>query len=96
MLVTSFPDRPDHDDFWLMAEIVQDLNTAGDDGVDLSRIVSDIDAASLVYMAVQRTRRSQDVLTSMNPVPDLEVFLSGLWIEGFKAGVEFQKRRGRR
>lgn len=79
-----------------MAEIVQDLNSAGDDGVDLSRIVSDIDAPSLAYMSIQRALRAQSVLRSMNPVPDLEVFLSGLWIEGFKAGVEFQKRRGRR
>lgn len=94
--MTTFPDRPDHDDFWLMAEIVQDLNTAGDDGVDLPRIVSDIDAPSLAYMSIQRALRAQSVLRSLNPVPDLEIFLSGLWIEGFKAGVEFQKRRGRR
>lgn len=79
-----------------MAEVLQDLNNAGDDGVPLPKIVSDIDIDSLVYVAEQRAMRVQEMLASMDPPLQTDVVYSSVWMEAFKAGVEFQKRRDRR
>lgn len=94
--MTSVPGQPEHDDFWLMAEVVQDLNNAGDDGVPLTKIVSDVDLDSLVYVAQQRALRAEQMLATMDPPPDLDVVYTSLWMEAFKSGVEFQKRKDRR
>ena len=93
--MTSFPGRPEHDDFWLMAEVLQDLNNAGDDGVPVAKIVSDIDLDSLVYMAEQRALRVEQMLAAMDSPMDPQVVYTSVWMEAFKSGVEFQKRRDR-
>lgn len=92
MCAVTIPGQPDHDDFWLMVEVVQDLNNAGDDGVPLTKIVSDIDLPSLVYMAEQRALRVEQVLASMDTPMDPQVVYASVWMEAFKSGVEFQKR----
>ena len=59
----------------------------------MPRIVGDIDTDSLVYMAEQRALRAHQTLAAMGPALDLEVLFTAVWIEAFKAGAEFQKRR---
>ncbi len=85
--MTDFPDRPDHPDFWLMAECVQDVDEAADDGIALERIIGNVDINSLVYMASQRALRIK--------VPGglTLAHAAGGWIDGFTAGINFQKRR---
>ena len=76
-------ERPDHDDFWLMAEVVQDLDDAATD-VGIERTIP-VDIESLSYMAIQRGLRVTDKTT-------IEPFAVA-WIDGFTAGLNFQKRR---
>lgn len=90
--MTDFPNRPDTDDFWLMAEIVQDLDSAADDGTKLDRLVSPIvDTASLAYMASQRGLRAYTMLSGGG-----QVRLSAAWLEGFVAGAMYLKRKTER
>lgn len=95
----SFPNRPDTADFWLLAEVVQDFDSAADDGTPIDRLIAPIvDMDSLVYMAQQRALRAQmadNPLIAQSKLP-LEVKLAGLWMEGFAAGAQFQKRKGRK
>lgn len=79
----NFPDRPDHPDFWLMAEVVQDLDNAADDGLSADRIVADLDMTSVAYMAEQRALRAQ----AGGMVP------AALWFDAFVMGVMFQRRK---
>jgi hypothetical protein len=84
----NFPNRPDHPDFWLMAECVQDVDAAADDGIAMERIIGKVDMRSLAYMASQRALRIKI------PPGGLTVAAAGAgWIDGFMAGVNFQKRR---
>jgi hypothetical protein len=79
--------RPDHDDFWLLAEVVQDLDAAAEDGTTMEKIIGKIDLESLAYVASQRILR----LPGMTKVQAAS--LGGAWIDGFMAGVNFNKRR---
>ena len=85
--MTDFPGRPDHNDFWLMAECVQDLDAAADDGIAMERIIGKIDMDSLLYMATQRAMRGR----GLHP----ETAMAASWVDGFTAGINFQKRRAR-
>ena len=78
--------RPDHDDFWLLAEVVQDLDAAADDGIAIERIIGQIDLDSLAYTAYQRVMRAAQV-------PSSPETLGATWVDGFMAGVNFQKRK---
>ena len=74
--------RPQHDDFWLMAAIVQDLDAAADDGIAMERIIGAIDGESLAYVANQRAlRMGGGILTG------------AAWLDGFIAGANFNKRK---
>jgi len=90
--MSSFPNRPDHPDFWLMAECVQDVDTAADDGLAMERIIGKVDMKSLAYMASQRALRMK---VAQSPVgfPMQTAAIGAGWIDGFMAGVNFQKRR---
>lgn len=79
--------RPDHPDFWLMAECVQDVDAAADDGVAIERIIGKVDMKSLAYMASQRALR----MGTATRHPTAAVGAG--WIDGFMAGVNFQKRK---
>jgi len=80
--------RPDHDDFWLMSEVVLDLDAAADDRIAMERIIGGIDLPSLAYMSTHRVVHGLGMVKA-NPV----AALGGAWIDGFMAGVNFQKRR---
>lgn len=87
--MTDFPNRPEHADFWLMAEVVQDLDSAADDGTNFERLVAPIvDPASLAYMASQRGLRAYTMLSGGG-----QVRLSAAWLDGFIAGAMYQKRK---
>lgn len=89
--MTDFTDRPDHPDFWLMAEVVQDLDAAADDGLPFERIVSDLDMASVSYMATQRVLRAQTLLKG-----SARHAMLPLWFEAFVMGVMYQRRKDQR
>ena len=86
--MTDFPNRPDHPDFWLMAECVQDVDAAADDGIAMERIIGNVDIHSLAYMASQRALRMD-----ASVVPVVAVSIAAGWVDGFLAGVNFQKRK---
>ncbi len=88
--------RPDHDDFWLMAEVVQDLDAAADDGVAMERIIGKIDIESLAYVASQRISRMPGWGTPEPLRVQQAAALGGAWVDGFMAGINFNKRRTER
>lgn len=84
--------RPRHDDFWLLAEVVQDLDTAAVDGLTIERI-SDVDVESIAYVAIERGKRIAAIEHgSLSPCA-AAILAGGAWIDGFVTGVNFQKRR---
>lgn len=89
--MTDFPDRPDSDDFWLMAEVVQDLDAAADDGMPMDRIVADLDLTAVAYMAQQRAMRAQDMLKG-----SARHTMAPLWFDAFVLGVMYQRRKGQK
>lgn len=94
-----FPNRPDHPDFWIMAEAVQDFDSAADDGTAMPRIVeSMVDLDSLLYMAEQRALRAAKMVNPfMARTPDTErIKLQSMWIDAFMAGALYQKYKSER
>lgn len=84
----QFPNRPSHEDFWLMAEVVQDLDSAADDSAGFNRLVSPlVDPESLTYMASQRGLRA----SYATPNGGDQVMLAAAWLDGFVAGALFTK-----
>ena len=81
--------RPDHPDFWLIAEVVQDLDAAAED-VGMNRTI-DVDSDSLVYAAWQRALRMRSIVTQKE-----EHKTAAAWIDGFAAGFNFQRRRNKK
>ncbi|MEI7780347.1 MAG: hypothetical protein WCJ18_00305 [Planctomycetota bacterium] len=71
-----------------MAEVVQDLDAAADDGVALERIIGAVDGESLAYVASQRALRIGSG-KSLEAVAET----GAAWIDGFMAGVNFHKRK---
>jgi hypothetical protein len=89
--MSDFPNRPDHPDFWLMAECVQDVDAAADDGIALERIIGKVDMESLAYVASLRALRMK--FRPGDPRAGTTAAIGAVWIDGFIAGVNFQKRR---
>lgn len=88
-----FPDRPQHPDFWRMAEVVlgQDADSAAK---TLEEVVGDlVDYESLEYMAAQRAARLRQFAHLSEA--GTQAAMAG-WLTGFAAGVEFQRRGGHR
>lgn len=93
--MTDFPNRPDTPDFWRLAAVVQDFDSATDDGTAFDRLVSPIiDTESLIYVAQQRALRASmaNPLTGRRPIID-EVKLAAVWIDAFVAGAMYAKRK---
>lgn len=88
----DFPNRPDHDDFRLMAEVVRGLDSAADDGTSFDQLITPlIDPESLAYMASQRGLRAYTMLSVGG-----QVHLSAAWLDGFVAGALYQKTKTKR
>jgi len=80
-------ERPDHEDFWLMAAIVQDCDAAAED-VGVGRTIP-IDLESVAYMATQRALRAGQLGAQDAPA----VMSATAWIDGFAVGYNFHKRQ---
>lgn len=86
--MTDFPNRPEHDDFWTLCMIVQDLDSAADDA-GFDRLVGPIiDIPSLLYMTEQRALRAV-----VNSSTEEFIRIQATWLDGFILGAMFQKRR---
>lgn len=87
----GFEKRPDHDDFWLMSEVLQDLDRAAED-VGIERTAGTVDMDSLGYVAVQRAIR---IMATNEQVPTERALaqIAACWIDAFVTGLNFQKRR---
>jgi hypothetical protein len=84
--VTDFPGRPDHPDFWLLAQAVLDGDAAADSGQDVAGIIGrQLDPESAFYMAMQRAAR----MTPRSRGPAAAT-LAATWIDGLMAGIAFQ------
>lgn len=86
--MTDFPNRPSHPDFWLMAEVAQDLDAAAENHVPIESIVGDLDLPSLAYMAEQRALRAQKYLPGTP-----RDHHAPLWFEAFIMGTMYQRRK---
>lgn len=94
--MTDFPNRPDHEDFWTLASIVQKLDVGLDPNLTdddkesawLQRMSEvGVDVPSAVYMATQRGYR-----VSGNPLDMvLNAKLASAWLEGLAAGVLLER-----
>jgi hypothetical protein len=76
---------------------VQDLDAAADDGVAMERIIGKIDIDSLAYVASQRISRLPNIWgTPESQQVEQTAALGGAWVDGFMAGINFNKRRTER
>lgn len=94
--------RPDHEDFRVMAKIVNELDAhatelmANDYEEYISEIAADyIDSYSLSYMAIQRTMRLAGISSPQDLVLNAEkvINLSVAYLEGVLVGVRLQQER---
>lgn len=83
----KFPNRPQHPDFWALAQAVQSLDGYADSGMSFEEVVATakLDYDSLYYMAQQRSLRAEKLFTH-SPAP-LSAKLTAQWIDGFMAGL---------
>jgi len=89
----DFPDRPDHPDFRLLSEIVQDMDAQADLGVPLDQLI-DFDPASLFYLADQRLIRVSGTTRWYETMsPRLRQALIGFYLDAFSIGIGFERRR---
>ena len=87
--------RPDHPDFWKLAELVNQLDNATEnEGRKFEEIVAEaIDPRSLSYVAMQRSMKVLGV-TTLGQFAARKRELVGLattYHEGFLVGVRFKK-----
>lgn len=99
-----FPNRPDHDDFWLISQAligkIVRLAQKADSGyfgrgprAALTTIISRIvDMASLEYAASQRVLR---MMGQFHLDDQMRSVGAGLWIDGFIAGAEYQRLKAK-
>lgn len=87
-----YPERPQHLDFARLVGVVNYLDgETSEGGRSFDEVVSQfVDAESLTYMAVQRARRVA-AATGID-----EAVLATLFIDGFCAGVRFEREGGQR
>ncbi len=83
------PGRPDHDDFWKLAEIVLGMDALMEkpDGFEDAVRAASVDMRSLAYLAMQRAARGMQAAL----VPQG----AACWLDGFIAGIRYQQRKAR-
>lgn len=86
----EFPDRPDHEDFRLLSEIVQLADQAAEAGTPVFDIVK-VDEASVTYTIEQRIMRTEQAIGRVSR--GIASLLGSMWLDGFNAGIEFNQRR---
>jgi hypothetical protein len=89
-----FPDRPQHQDFWSLVDVVNQLDGQTSEGQQSLEQVLDqlihVDTESLTYMASQRALKAIEVL-HLNPA--MEQAFTAVFINAFAAGVLFERKR---
>ena len=97
--MNEHPNRPDHEDFWLMSRLVIDNDYRCDElgETALKEIVEEqIDTSSLTYMAQQRAYRLLDILTTGDLLgrEDEVIAMSATWVDAFIVGAQYAKEKG--
>jgi hypothetical protein len=89
-----FPNRPQHPDFWRLADAVLENDAAVEDGTGIEEFLAPyVDLPSLAYMAEQRAA----LYLSRAGLPvDLAPFVAAGWVDGWIAGVKYQEKGGHR
>lgn len=97
-----FPHRPDHPDFWAIAEISRDLNDTIASSAQANgrttdeefshRVSAEIDIQSLSYQAVQRARLALG-LSGDAPTNRETIRLASVYMEAFLIGVKYSDQR---
>jgi len=86
----GFPGRPDHPDFWLLAQAVMENDAAADSGTEITDIVRQYaDPDSAIYMARQRLGR-----TGMQGLP--AALGVAIWLDGLTAGMAMLMNKAER
>jgi hypothetical protein len=85
------PDRPDHEDFRLLAELMQDLDRQAEFGVPVEELVP-ADQNSVIYAADQR------LLRALGPgwltlTRAMKMTLLAVYLDAFTLGTSFANRR---
>lgn len=101
-ILGNFPQRPDHQHFWRLSNIILKLDDRMDsaitkdekDAVWTDNVGRWVDESSVTYMAVQRAYR---VAGANSPAAIRANFTeiaktSVSWLEGFQVGAEFASR----
>jgi hypothetical protein len=92
----DYPDRPQHEDFWKMSEIIRRTDALADQTEDVNILdlltMAGIDVDSVQYMARQRVARA----ISRIPPPADEVERRAedyaAWMDGFLLGYQLAKK----
>ncbi len=87
-----FPDRPQHEDYYLLSEVIQDNDEQADQASSDVFKIAGIDKESAIYAMRQRVR----MLADKRGIPvtvDIAVIGLAMWLDGFAAGVAFNQRR---
>lgn len=90
----DYPDRPDHPDFRMLSRIIQQMDYDGEHNeaknpVEVMVPVG-VDAESVVYMATQRARRAEEILSKEGTFYAKAVIL---WMDAFTAGVKLGREQ---
>lgn len=99
----SLPQRPDHPDYWRMAEILQQMDAnvteaiGGDPTAYDDEVKKTVDYETISYVAIQRGMRILGIKTRgelMTHAPEVMRF-AAIYIEAFIVGARFQDRGGK-
>lgn len=89
--------RPEHDDFWLLAKLIIDQDKSAEASGDVIDIIGRIvDPESIRYMAAQRALRAAPEGAVKGP--ELEhtmMVLMAVWLDAFVLGAAYQAAKDR-
>lgn len=93
-----FPDRPQHPDFWRLADVTTRLDGGATEGGKTIEQVAEgvIDLESLSYAATQRVGLFLQALGYENIEPEVVAMLETVFVTSVITGIEFQKAGGTR
>lgn len=92
-----FPNRPQHPDFWRIADVLNQLDGESlEGGKDLPEIVVGmVDLESLIYSASNRAIKQIELLGLPNDTR-MRAALTATFLNAFLAGVQFERAGGHR
>lgn len=83
--------RPEHDDFWLLSQIIIDNDNAMETGTVLmeDKLAQVVDPDSVTYMARQRALRVVGPYATTRE----QAKIAAIWLDAFMAGAAFQAKK---